>query len=219
MAPYELRLTSQIGAAGLLFGAVTGTLRSAHPVLWATATSIQWFLLGGTYWGVRSALLQTRVEDPLEVDPTTKEYISAAAGGISAAVVGGITRGRANILPGTFMGSLTGYLGQKAYHFLDARQSSSLPQSYRPSSRSQHSSSTMSTSETPQPLPMWQRALQSKYSPVKHLTHQEYKKVLQDKLLRVEAEIAVLDDDIAALKKAQGESAIVESTAPPNNAR
>ncbi len=85
------------------------------------------------------------------------------------------------------MGSLGGFLGQKGYDILDQRNSASLATSH----------TTTTTQE-----PFWSRAMKSKYSPVKHLTDEEYKKVLEDKLLRIDAEIAVLDDDIAALKRA-----------------
>jgi hypothetical protein len=85
------------------------------------------------------------------------------------------------------MGTLTGYLGQKAFSALDKRHTESL------------TTSAAASSEPPQES-FWKRAMRSKYSPVKHLSHAEYKKVLEDKLLRVDAEIAVLEDDIAQLR-------------------
>ena len=51
--------------------------------------------------------------------------------------------------------------------------------------------------------PFWKRLMQSRYSPVKHLSHEEYKKVLEDKLLRVDAEIAVIEDSIKEVRKQQ----------------
>merc|ERR1712000_199048 len=186
----SLRVGAGSGAGGLLFGGVVGTIRSAHPVLWATVTGIQWSLLGGTYWGFRSALLKMRIKD--EVDEQTKSYVSAAAGGLSAALVGGVTRGRANIIPGTIMGSLVGLLGQKGYSIMDRKHSDSLAVAAVP--------------DVEKWEPFWRKAMQSKYSPVKHLSHEEYKKVLEDKLLRVDAEIAVIDDDIAAVKREEASS-------------
>ncbi|KIW03722.1 uncharacterized protein PV09_05031 [Verruconis gallopava] len=185
----SLRVGAASGLAGLLFGGVVGTVRSAHPVLWASVTSIQWSLLGGTYWLFRSSLLQTRVDDA--ADLRTRSYISAISGGLSAAVVGGVTRGRANILPGTVVGSLAGYAGQQAYSALDQRHTESII-----------SSSSAGGSDEAKREPLWRRITESRFSPVKRLSDQEYKKVLEDKLLRVEAEIAVLDDDIAALRRA-----------------
>ena len=42
--------------------------------------------------------------------------------------------------------------------------------------------------------------LASKWSPVTPISHQEYLKMLEEKLLGVEAEMAVLDDNIKALR-------------------
>jgi len=39
--------------------------------------------------------------------------------------------------------------------------------------------------------------------PMKHLTNEQYAEMLKERLLKVEVEIAVLDDKIAALKKGQ----------------
>ncbi|KAJ4423929.1 hypothetical protein N0V82_001357 [Gnomoniopsis sp. IMI 355080] len=42
--------------------------------------------------------------------------------------------------------------------------------------------------------------LDSKWSPMKKLTDKEYENILEEKLLRLDAEIAIIDDDVAALK-------------------
>lgn len=91
--------------------------------------------------------------------------------------------GRANVIPGTIIGSLSGYLGQSAFNILD----------------DQHTAAIVSTAEPKEPL--WRKAVRSRFSPVTLLSDEEYRKILEGKLLRVDAEIAVLDDDIASLKK------------------
>lgn len=45
--------------------------------------------------------------------------------------------------------------------------------------------------------------LQSKWSPVTYLSDPEYEKILEEKLLRVEAEIAIVDENIKALRDAE----------------
>lgn len=45
--------------------------------------------------------------------------------------------------------------------------------------------------------------LQSKWSPVTFMTDEEYETILQEKLLRVEAEMAVIDDNIKELREAE----------------
>ena len=47
----------------------------------------------------------------------------------------------------------------------------------------------------------WKRVVGSKWSPMKVLTDEEYERMLRERLLRAEAEIAVLDEDIARLKE------------------
>lgn len=146
--------------------------------------------------GLRSTFLQTRI--PEDITPTTKAYASAGSGALTAAFVGAVTRrtpgassrsnadsyqgGRTNVIPGTVVGSLAGYLGQTGFNMLD----------------DQHTAAIVSDAEPTEPL--WRRAVRSRFSPVTLLSDEEYKEVLEKKLLRVDAEIAVLDDDIAALK-------------------
>ncbi len=45
--------------------------------------------------------------------------------------------------------------------------------------------------------------LDSKWSPVTPLTDQQYEKLLQEKILKLDVEIAVIDEDIAALREAE----------------
>ena len=83
------------------------------------------------------------------------------------------------------MGTLTGYLGQKAYNKLDGRRTAAM------------------VSELPNEpkIPLWRSLINSKYSPVTLLSDEEYRKILEDRLLRVDVEIAVLDDDIESVRK------------------
>jgi hypothetical protein len=94
------------------------------------------------------------------------------------------TGGRRNVIPGTIMGALTGYLGQTAYNMLDDKHTADL--------------ATPISKE-----PLWRRALNSKYSPMKVLSDDQYADMLKEKLLRVNADIAVVDDDISKWKKQQ----------------
>jgi len=169
--------------AGFLVGGTTGILRSSKtPVLWTIATTIQWALLGGSYWGIRTAILDTQKEE--EMSPRRLLLISGASGGLSAALVGALTRGRQNVLPGMVMGSLVGIAGQGVYgdvsrwvqHRRDAPQLTA---------------------------PMWKRALSSKWSPMKLLTDEEYAEHINRQLLKREVDIALLDEQIKKLKESQ----------------
>lgn len=47
-----------------------------------------------------------------------------------------------------------------------------------------------------------QRFAQSKWSPMSVLTDEQYEEMLQERLLKVEAEIAIIDERIEGVKKA-----------------
>lgn len=48
--------------------------------------------------------------------------------------------------------------------------------------------------------PLFQRIADSKWVPLRHLSDEEYREILSEKLLGIEAEIAVLDENIADLE-------------------
>lgn len=50
--------------------------------------------------------------------------------------------------------------------------------------------------------PLWQRMLRSKWSPVTVLSDEEYLNLLEEKLLKLDAEVAVIDDELNALRSA-----------------
>ena len=81
------------------------------------------------------------------------------------------------------MGLLTGYLGQKGYNMLDEKH-------------------TAAIQAPPEPKePFWRRALNSNWSPMKVLTDEQYAALLKEKLLRVDTDIALIDDDIIKWKR------------------
>jgi hypothetical protein len=98
------------------------------------------------------------------------------------------------------MGTLTGYLGQKAYVMLDERHTTAI--------------TTENVRE-----PLWKRALNSRYSPMKVLSDDQYAALLKEKLLRVETDIAIIDDDIEKWRKQRQEEVVnkqTEEMAPRN---
>ncbi|KAI9765744.1 MAG: hypothetical protein M1840_007178 [Geoglossum simile] len=83
------------------------------------------------------------------------------------------------------MFSIFGLVGQTIYNFADAR----------------HSEMQQSGSKTLQKKSMWENLLSSGWSPVKALSDREFERMLEEKLLRLDAEIALIDEDIAKLKE------------------
>jgi hypothetical protein len=96
------------------------------------------------------------------------------------------------------MFSIFGLVGQSIYNLADARHSE-MQQSDLDASRKQST---------------WGNLLNSRWSPVKALSDKEYKRMLEEKLLRLNAEIALIDEDIAKLKEKSKQSS---STDRPND--
>ncbi|TVY91543.1 hypothetical protein LAWI1_G001747 [Lachnellula willkommii] len=125
----------------------------------------------------RGFVLQAWGED--KVTPREKISASAIAGALGGSA-GGLLRGRKNILPGAIMFALFGAAGQAIYN-RSAAQNSNLPQTA--TDKSEKFS--------------W---MNSKWSPVKVLSDAEYEELLQERLLRVNAEIALVDETIEDLR-------------------
>lgn len=168
----------RIGSAGFLVGGTAGIIRGAPPFLFAAASAFQTFALGTAFWGCRTALLHSWT--PAHQTPSDLAKASAVSGGVTGGLVGLITRGRSNALPGAVMMSLFGFLGQTAYNKYTAR------------------------GDADRAAPgFWRRMSEKKFSPVTVLSNEEYAEILREKMIKVEAEIAIVDDRIAALREQQ----------------
>ena len=93
------------------------------------------------------------------------------------------------------MFTLFGSLGQTAYNSIDA------------TGDALEVSSDIKTKPN-----LLERVANSKWSPMKVLSDEDYESMLQEKLLRVEADIAVLDDHLVVLRQqaANGEKQLPE---------
>ena len=87
-------------------------------------------------------------------------------------------------MPGMVVGSLVGIAGQGVYGDVDrwVRQRRNSPKTTDP---------------------IWKRALSSKWSPMKRLSNEEYAQYINQQLLKTEANIALLDEQIKKLKEDQ----------------
>lgn len=92
--------------------------------------------------------------------------------------------GPSHVLPGLIMFSIFGYVGQSIYNTMDKRDD--------PRGAAQR-------------VGFWQRIGNSRFSPMKVLSDEEYKRMLQEKMLRIDAEIAIIDENIDSLRQRQGE--------------
>ncbi|OBT61360.1 hypothetical protein VE03_09322 [Pseudogymnoascus sp. 23342-1-I1] len=186
-----LQVGSLTGLSGLLFGAVSGVLRSTTPTLFALASGLQWFTLGSTFYATRTIVLRELQADTGE--SARKVSASAIAGGVSGGI-GGLLRSRRNVLPGTLIFATFGALGQAAYNYADARQGAKED----------------SNGDAAGGKGGW---LDSKWSPVKALSDEEYGRILEERLLKLEAEIALVDESIEEVKKGGTAAAVATAAA------
>ncbi|KAI7554475.1 hypothetical protein KC319_g1096 [Hortaea werneckii] len=187
-----LKVGAACGTAGFLFGGTVGILKGSTPFLFATASGLQTFALGSSFWTCRSTFIQTR-RDPSAL--TTSELYQAS--GISGAVSGGlvalVTRGRRNVIPATLMWGLSGLVGQATYNAIYAKPAVVV--------------------EGPKET-FWERMAKKSWTPIKYVTNDEYAEMLREKMLKIDVEIAVLDDKIAELKKQQVQEEAAVASAP-----
>ena len=98
------------------------------------------------------------------------------------------------MVPGIIVFSIFGSLSQAIYNSVDASRSTSF---------------SVDHSDTPS-ANFLQNLASKKWIPMKSLSDKEYEGMLREKLLKVEVEMAVIDDDIKKLK-AKKDSKLVET--------
>lgn len=86
------------------------------------------------------------------------------------------------LVPGAVIFSLLGYLGQSSYNAIDTWQM-------------EHANSPSK--------PIIQRIADSKWIPLRTLSDDDYRGMLSEKLLSIEAEMSLIDDKIADLERAK----------------
>ncbi|CAF9918637.1 MAG: hypothetical protein ALECFALPRED_000772 [Alectoria fallacina] len=182
-----LKVGALSGTTGLLYGGVAGVLHSAHPNLFAIAAGIQWSALGSTFWATRATIIHTYYPSPSQKDRLSA---STVAGGITGGTIGGLFRGRRNVIPGTIMFTLFAYLGQTIYDVLDARHSEQVASDARAAAEGKRKDGKR----------FWERVAEMKWSLLTVVSDEDYDNMLKEKLLRVEAEIAMVDEEVERLR-------------------
>ncbi|KAI0850905.1 hypothetical protein F5Y00DRAFT_231121 [Daldinia vernicosa] len=189
IASKSLQTGVMAGGAGLVIGAGAGIVRSAPPALFALVAGLQWFALGSTYTASRELLWHAwGGKENLTTSDLVKS--SGIAGGV-AGMVGGMFRGPKNIIPGIIVFGTAGTAGAYLAQVLK--------------SQSKDDSKAKSG---------W---LDSKWSPLKRLSDKEYEEKLEEKILRINAEISIIDDHIAALRASSGASTKTGEESKTNN--
>ncbi|KAL2135447.1 hypothetical protein VTI74DRAFT_8433 [Chaetomium olivicolor] len=184
LAP-SLKVGAVAGTCGLFAGAAAGIVRSAPTLFFSIISGGQWFTLGTSYYAARQVGLKYFGEG--EQTPRDKLKASTVAGGV-AGTIGGALRGPRNILPGALMFSLFGAGGQAIVNWRAAKAANA-------------------------PLTT-NKGFWSRWSPVTALSDEDYANLLEEKLLRVEADIAVVDDHIKELRESERQTKMGESQEP-----
>ncbi|XXH04928.1 hypothetical protein Hte_011350 [Hypoxylon texense] len=179
IAKKSLQTGAVTGGIGLVVGAGSGILRSAPPTLFALVAGLQWFGLGSTFIASRSLLWHAWGGEE-NLSPSDHVKAGGVAGGVSG-MVGGMFRGPRNILPGILFFGTVGATGT----YLSQRVKTS----------PKDSESKVKTG--------W---LDSKWSPMKRLSDKEYEEKLEEKILRINAEIAIIDENIASIRASMSTS-------------
>ncbi|KAL2164329.1 hypothetical protein VTH06DRAFT_3545 [Thermothelomyces fergusii] len=175
----SLKVGVAAGACGIFTGAAAGIIRSAPPVFFAIAAGGQWFTLGTSYYATRLSSLKYFGKGKQEPSPGDRIKASTVAGGV-AGTFGGMLRGPRNIIPGALVFSLLGAGGQSIANWWTARTADAAPKAGKG---------------------FW-----STWSPIKPLSDKDYESILEEKLLRVEADIALIDDRIKELRASESQA-------------
>ncbi|KAK3951694.1 hypothetical protein QBC32DRAFT_343340 [Pseudoneurospora amorphoporcata] len=168
-----LQLGAGVGTLGLLTGAAAGIIRSAPVGLYAATTGIQWFVLSSSFWGSRQFALNSLAEYT-DASSSRNNLIATSTAGAFSGATAGLLRGPRNVIPGAIVFSLLGLGGATLQNKLKSREQSES---------------------------WFRKVIDGKWSPITRITNEDWERILEEKLLRVETEIAVLDDSIEELRK------------------
>ncbi|KAK2589938.1 hypothetical protein QQS21_012383 [Conoideocrella luteorostrata] len=163
------------GTVGVLAGVGGAIARDTSPVASGFLSGVQWFMLGSSYWFTRTVGIRAYGgEDKMR--RMDKVVVSGVAGSAAGAVAG-LARGPTRLVPAIAIWGLIGASGQAI------------------ANRSSSSATDKSQADGGSWL--------SKLSPLKKLTDEEYVDMMKEKILKVEVDIALIDDRIAELKAAE----------------
>ncbi|KAF4470886.1 hypothetical protein FALBO_2207 [Fusarium albosuccineum] len=168
-----LKFGGLAGTAGVFAGVGGSIFKETNPIVWGAVSGFQWFTLGTSFWFTRSILVKTwGGEEQLRNSDKTK---ASAIAGTAAGAMGGLIRGPSNILPAMFVWTVLGAGGQMIANRIV---------NHKPKVKDENDS--------------WFR---SRWSPLKKLTDEEYTEMMSEKILRIDADIALIDDRIAELRE------------------
>lgn len=166
------------GSLGAILNGAGATLKGKPVVFFTVWGGAQWFALGSVFWFVRSTLQR---EVSIERQTTYRQdLLCSTVGGTAAGLIAGSLRGRANILPGAIIWGVAGLAGQASA--TTVARLADQPGDSRP------------LLDVLADKPWW---------PLKRLSDADYENETREKLIAVEAEIALIDEKIDSIRQSQ----------------
>ncbi|KAI1638894.1 hypothetical protein F4809DRAFT_224038 [Biscogniauxia mediterranea] len=169
-------ITSTALKTGVFTGTVGAFTGAGYGILKSSSPALLAVSHGCLFFVYGSSYIATR--NSLWREWGGKENLSSSdfvkANGVAGGVTGmiaGMLRGRSNILPGMIVFSALSSTGSFLFQKWKTRE--------------------------PKLAPGW---IDSRWSPMKRLSDKEYEEKLSEKLLRLDAEIAIIDENIESLK-------------------
>jgi hypothetical protein len=194
---------SFVGIAGAILSAPISLIaRSKTPYLFASALTLQWTALGSSYYLARQSSLVYQARqtgrDAWTLDAYQKERASGIGGAV-AGMAGGAIRGRlSNVAAGAVVLGTVGWGAQRFVgRWWDRRMGL---ESGEVSSDRRLMRASKAVTDTDDNVNVVQRMSKSRFNPMRRLTDEEYEGMLKEKLIKVEAELALVDEDIVKLE-------------------
>ncbi|PFH56657.1 hypothetical protein XA68_16187 [Ophiocordyceps unilateralis] len=169
-----LKAGTLTGMAGAAVGVGGAIVFDKRPFGSGIAMGCEWFALGSTYWLFRSLVIASMGGH--EQVTTTEKLMASGLAGTAGGAVAGLMRGPRAILPCVAFYGMLGSGGQMVANLLASRP--------------------------PRPLRERRNWFDSKWLPLRKVSDEEYAEKISEKILRVEADIAICDERIAKIKAA-----------------
>ncbi|KAK6535141.1 hypothetical protein TWF694_001619 [Orbilia ellipsospora] len=179
------------GSSAGLIGAIVATIRG-HPrkSIYVIGTSLNCFALGSGFYAIRELysrkLFKFDAGQPQR--GRDKIILTGAAAASTAAIWGAVIGGRRHAIPGFLVFGITGSAAQLVYNIID-------------SNKKNDTATDQVHMEQNSKGGIISQILTSQNNPIRLLTKEEYIQKLQEKQLVLDADIALVDEEIERLRQ------------------
>ncbi|EWC45734.1 hypothetical protein DRE_05071 [Drechslerella stenobrocha 248] len=183
-----LAIGAVTGSCGGFVGAIVATLKN-HPRkgVYVVGTAVNCFIVGSGFYATRETLSQNMYarNQMQPIPPNDRIILSGAAAATVGGIWGSIIGVRSHAIPGLLVFGAAGISGQAILNRIAANKDIR---------REDHEGAKEPEAS------ILSRILSSENSPVRKLSQQEYIDKLREKQLYIDAEIALIDEEIEELR-------------------